>query len=92
MEKYETTTSIAETVDAEENIETNEFENIQDMRFGEVLSEVRESYSRLLGMFFLSLSREIVVYYNGVTAGLMERFKSFENASNTFTEELGEFV
>ena len=90
-EVYETTT-LAETVDAEENVETNEFEDIQDKRFGEVLSEVRESYSRLLGMFFLSLSREIVVYYNGVTAGLMERFKSFEDAANTITDELGDFV
>ena len=66
VETYETTTSEVEISDITENIGKNEFEDIEDKRFGEVLSEVRESYSRLLGMFFLSLSREIVVYYNSL--------------------------
>ena len=70
----------------------NEFEAIQNEGFEEVLIEVRQSYFKLLGMFFLSLSKEIVLYHNGVTDGLLRRFSAFEDASYVTLDQYAEFV
>merc|ERR1719186_1720866 len=71
---------------------TNIFEAIEIEEFENVLEEVRQSFSKLLAKFYLSLSKEIVTYHTGTTAGLLEKFSTFKNARDEFLSGYVQFV
>ena len=64
------TTTVMELEDA------NEFEALESEGFEDVLDEVRASFAKLLSMFFLSLSKEVVVYHNGVLLSCFQHCQS----------------